>query len=458
MAFENTSNAQYSEFIALSRYARWLPEEKRRETWHETVKRYCNYWLSKDKIDVDTADELYYYIYNLHTMPSMRALMTAGEALDRDNVAGFNCSYVAVNRQRAFDEIMYVLMCGTGVGFSCERQEVQQLPVIAEEMYESESVIVVPDSKIGWASSYRELISLLYAGKIPKWDVSKVRPAGAPLKTFGGRASGPEPLDDLFRYTVNVFRNAAGRKLNSIEVHGLVCKIAEIVVVGGVRRSALISLSNLSDDRMRHAKSGQWWVDSPEFALANNSACYTERPDMETFMREWLSLVESKSGERGIFNREASQKQALRNGRRDAGYSFGTNPCSEIILRDRQFCNLSEVVVRNGDSFADLKQKVRVATILGTLQATLTDFRYLSKVWRTNTEEEALLGVSLTGIMDHPVLSGSEYGPDSFTGEHGGKLTLEQVLTELKEVAIETNLEWSEKLGINQSVAITCVN
>lgn len=452
MAFENTSNAQYSGFIALSRYARWLPEENRRETWEETVGRYVQYFDERVGSLGKYAEEIYNAIYNLDVMPSMRALMTAGEALDRDNVAGFNCSYLAINRQRAFDELMYVLMCGTGVGFSCERQEVQQLPTVAEEFYDSETTIVVPDSKVGWASSFRELISLLYSGKIPKWDLSKVRAAGAPLKTFGGRASGPGPLDDLFSYSVNVFRNAAGRKLTSIEVHGMVCKIAEIVVVGGVRRSALISLSNLSDDRMRHAKSGQWWVDSPEFALANNSACYTEKPDMETFMREWLSLVESKSGERGIFNREASQKQALRNGRRDGEYSFGTNPCSEIILRDRQFCNLSEVVVRHGDSLDNLKQKVRIATILGSLQATLTDFRYLSKAWKNNTEEEALLGVSLTGIMDHPILSGS-YHPAGWSEHHD----LEDILEELKEVAIETNKEWATKLGINQSMAITCV-
>lgn len=461
MAFESTSNKQYSGFIALSRYARWLPEESRRETWSETVDRYVDYFMQRvdgKDIPLETWDEIRNAIHNLDCVPSMRALMTAGDALDRDNVAGFNCSYLAINRQRAFDELMYILMCGTGVGFSCERQEVQQLPTVAEEFYESETTIVVPDSKIGWASSFRELISLLYSGKVPRWDLSKVRPAGTPLKTFGGRASGPEPLDDLFRYSVNIFRNAAGRKLTSLEVHGMVCKIAEIVVVGGVRRSALISLSNLSDDRMRHAKSGQWWVDSPEFALANNSACYTEKPDIETFMREWLSLVESKSGERGIFNREASQKQALRNGRRDGEYTFGTNPCSEIILRDRQFCNLSEVVVRHGDSFDDLKQKVRIATILGSLQATLTDFRYLSKAWKINTEEEALLGVSLTGIMDHPVLSGQEAMKDN--GEGSGefmKQELKDWLDELKNVAIETNLEWSEKLGIKQSTAITCV-
>ena len=438
----------YRAFIHRSRYARWLPEEKRRETWRETVVRYLDFWADRSLLETDVVEELYNEIINHEVMPSMRALMTAGEALDRDNVAGFNCSYLAINRQRAFDELMYVLMCGTGVGFSCERQEVQQLPTVAESMHETDTTIIVADSKIGWASAFRELISLLYAGKVPKWDLSKVRPAGTPLKTFGGRASGPEPLNDLFNYSVNLFRNACGRKLTSIEVHGMVCKIAEIVVVGGVRRSALISLSNLSDDRMRHAKSGQWWEQHPEFALSNNSVAYTEKPDAETFLREWVALIESKSGERGIFNREASCKQAAKNGRRDPAQSFGTNPCSEIILRDRQFCNLSEVVVRNGDTFDDLKRKVRVAAILGTLQATLTNFRYLSKKWKENTEEEALLGVSLTGIMDHPILSGNE------VPEHR---SLEDILEALKEVAVETNKEWAEKLGINQSTAITCV-
>jgi ribonucleoside-triphosphate reductase len=453
----NTSNPEYSQFIATSRYARWLPAEGRRETWEETVTRYVDYMVSQAmstssySIDESTYHALRESILNLEVMPSMRALMTAGEALDRDNVAGFNCSYLVINRQRAFDELMYILMCGTGVGFSCEKDEVKHLPTVAESMHETDSTIVVSDSKIGWASAFRELISLLYAGKIPKWDLSRVRPSGAPLKTFGGRASGPEPLEYLFRYSVDVFCNAAGRRLNSLEVHGLVCKIAEIVVVGGVRRSALISLSSFSDDRLRHAKSGRWWERNPEYALANNSVAYTEKPDMESFLREWLALVESKSGERGIFNRQASQKQAGRNGRRDGDYSFGTNPCSEIILRDRQFCNLSEVVVRASDSFEGLKQKVRWATILGTLQATLTDFRYLSKAWKDNTEEEALLGVSLTGIMDHPVLNGEDYCFDD------GPPTLDDILQELKEVAIETNREWAEKLGINQSAAITCV-
>lgn len=455
--------SKYEEYIALSRYARWLPDEARRESWEETVQRYIQFMCDPNVFQDGEASELKDAILSLDVMPSMRALMTAGPALERDNVAGFNCSYLAINRQRALDELMYILMCGTGVGFSCEEQYTNQLPTVAEDMNESETTIVVADSKIGWASSFRELISLLYSGKVPKWDLSKVRPAGAPLKTFGGRASGPEPLDDLFKYSVDLFSRAIGRKLHPIEVHGLVCKIAEIVVVGGVRRSALISLSDLGDDAMRHAKSGQWWDINPEFALSNNSVVYKEKPNAETFMAEWLALVRSKSGERGIFNRQASATQAGKNGRRDDSYEFGTNPCSEIILRDRQFCNLSEVVVRNGDTFRDLKRKVRLATILGTLQATMVDFRYLSKRWRDNTAEEALLGVSLTGIQDHPIMSGSDnYDQwcDFVAGdlEGGADLPgLEDVLDQLKEVAIKTNKEWAEKLKINQSAAITCV-
>ena len=376
----------------------------------------------------------------------MRALMTAGEALDRDNVAGFNCSYLPIDHPKAFDEMMYVLMCGTGVGFSVERQYISKLPEVAEDFHDTDSIIHVSDSKIGWAKAYRELIAMLYSGQLPKWDVSGVRPAGSTLKTFGGRASGPEPLEDLFRFTVEVFRGAAGRRLSSIECHDLCCKIAQIVVVGGVRRSALISLSNLTDDRIRRAKVGQWWLDNPQRGLANNSACYTEKPDFPAFLDEWKSLYESYSGERGMFSRVASQKQAAKNERRDATYDFGTNPCSEIILRPYQFCNLSEVVVRPTDSLADLKRKVRVATILGSLQATLTDFRYLRKIWRTNTEEEALLGVSLTGIMDHPVLSGRE-----------DNAKLKKWLTAMREEAIAVNKDWAARLGINPSAAITAV-
>jgi ribonucleoside-diphosphate reductase alpha chain len=361
-------------------------------------------------------------------------------------VAGFNCSYLPIDHPKAFDEMMYVLMCGTGVGFSVERQYVSKLPEVAEEFYDTDTVIHVTDSKIGWAKAFRELIAMLYSGQVPKWDVSGVRPAGSALRTFGGRASGPEPLVDLFLFTVEIFRTAAGRRLSSIECHDLCCKIAQIVVVGGVRRSALISLSNLTDDRIRRSKSGQWWVDNPQRGLANNSACYTEKPDFEAFLNEWQSLYESRSGERGVFSRVASQAQAARNGRRDAEVDFGTNPCSEIILRPYQFCNLSEVVIRSSDTLQGLRLKVRSAAVLGTLQATLTNFRYLRKIWKDNTEEEALLGVSLTGIMDHPVMSGRR-----------GRAELQHWLTQLKDEAIKTNSKWAKRLGINASTAITAV-
>ena len=436
----------YQQYIHKSRYARYLPEQQRRETWEETIDRYLNFWIEKGKLTLEEANGIFKDIHDMDVMPSMRALMTAGDALDRDNVAGFNCSYLPIDHPKAFDEMMYVLMCGTGVGYSVERQYVSKLPEVAEEFHDTDTVIHVADSKIGWAKAYRELISLLYSGQLPKWDVSGVRLAGAALKTFGGRASGPEPLVDLFKFTVDIFREAAGRRLSSIECHDVCCKIAQIVVVGGVRRSALISLSNLTDDRLRRAKSGQWWQDNPQRGLANNSACYTEKPDFEAFLNEWKSLYESRSGERGMFSRVASQKQAARNERRDATYDFGTNPCSEIILRPNQFCNLSEVVVRATDTLSDLKRKVRVASILGTLQATLTDFRYLRKVWQKNTEEEALLGVSLTGIMDHPTLSGRR-----------DKGVLKTWLTELKKEAVETNAIWAGRLNINVSTAITAV-
>jgi len=434
---------QYQQFIHKSRYARWLTEEKRRETWEETVQRYVDFWVNRGQLDKKTAKRLYNGIHSLKVMPSMRCMMTAGEALDKDNVAGFNCSYLHIDSPRSFDELMYVLMCGTGVGFSVERNFISKLPVIAESFHPSDSVIVVADSKIGWASAFRELIAMLYAGKIPKWDMSKIRPAGARLKTFGGRASGPEPLLDLFNFCIEVFTKAAGRKLTSIECHDVVCKIADIVVVGGVRRSALISLSNLSDPRMAKAKMGDWWRNEGHRRLANNSVAYTEKPDFESFLSEMQNMYESKAGERGIFSRVAAQKIAARNGRRDPEQDFGTNPCSEIILRSNQFCNLSEVVVRPTDTKAMLKDKVELAAIIGTLQATLTDFRYLRKLWQRNTEEEALLGLSLTGIMDHKVLSKD--------------IASVTWLEDLKDVAIKTNKLWAKKLGINQSTAITCV-
>ena len=436
----------YQSFIATSRYARWVEEEKRRETWPETVNRYITNVVSPviSHLGVAPTGELEEAILGLEVMPSMRSVMTAGEALNRDNTSGYNCSYLPVDDPRSFDEAMFILLCGTGVGFSVERQYITKLPEVPETIERSEDVIVVQDSKEGWAKAFRKLISHLYAGEIPTWDVSKVRPAGARLKTFGGRASGPGPLIELFNFTVDIFQKAKGRKLSSIECHDLMCKIGEVVVVGGVRRSAMISLSNLSDDRMRHAKSGSWWEKAGHRALANNSVAYTEKPDMESFMREWLSLVESKSGERGIFSRTASKKQAAKSGRRDATYDFGTNPCSEIILRPYQFCNLTEVVVRATDTLEDLERKVRLATILGTIQSTLTHFPYLRKIWQKNTEEERLLGVSLTGILDNKILGAANAG-------------LDKTLEHLKNVAITTNAEWSSRLGIPASAAITCV-
>jgi ribonucleoside-diphosphate reductase alpha chain len=487
---------QYQDFIALSRYARGLPPVERREAWEETVRRYCDYWVAKGYITQAEADELFEYIVSLGVMPSMRALMTAGIALDRDNVAGFNCSYSAIEgggetlkvmtEEMAeagftapvlihlsapvdFDEIMYVLLCGTGVGFSVERQFTNQLPTVGHKLTRKTyarteesfpgvdkddlstfsrktNTIYVADSKYGWASALRIMVVELYNGNFDiQWDVSKVRPKGAPLKTFGGRASGPEPLVELFEFMVPLFREAEGRRLNSVECHDLVCKIADIVVVGGVRRSALISLSNLSDQRMAKAKSGNWYDTEPQRQLANNSIAFTETPDVGSWMQEWLNIYQSFSGERGTFSRPAAQRTAARNGRRDPNQDFGTNPCSEIILRSKQFCNLSEVVVRPEDDYGTLRDKIRIATILGTLQATLTDFKYLRPIWKKNTEEEALLGVSLTGIMDNQYLNG---GPNTFKAKD---------LEELRDYAVQINKKWAKRLGINQSAAITCV-
>ena len=437
---------QYQQYIHKSRYARYLDDEGRRETWDETVNRYIDFFVERGSIDQGQAFELFNAIRDMQVMPSMRCIMTAGTALKRDNVAAFNCSYLPIDSPRSFDELMYILMCGTGVGFSVERDYVNQLPVVADSFHDTKTTVVVSDSKVGWASAFRELISLLYAGKVPKCDLTKVRAAGARLKTFGGRASGPQPLADLFNFSVDLFKGAAGRKLTSLECHDLVCKIADIVVVGGVRRSALISLSNVTDNRMANAKNGEWYISNGQRALANNSAVYSEKPDFDTYSSEMKRLYDSKSGERGIFSRIAAQNVAARNERRDATYKFGTNPCSEIILRPYQFCNLSEVIVRTDDTLQTLKEKVRLATILGTLQATLTDFRYLRNIWKRNTEEEALLGVSMTGIMDCKLTNGS-------TGEEA----LGKLLDNLRTVAVETNRQWASALGINQSVAITCV-
>lgn len=440
----------YQQYIHKSRYARWDDEKERRENWDETVDRYINWFDDYLRKNYNhkmgkLKPVLRQNILQQKVMPSMRTLMTAGPALDRDHVAGYNCSYIPIDKPTSFDEILYVLMCGTGVGFSVERQYINKLPEIADEFHVSDIVIQVGDSKLGWAKALKELIHLLYGGQIPSWDVSKVRPKGARLKTFGGRASGPEPLVDLFKFTVGLFKNAAGRKLTSVECHDLVCKIADIVVVGGVRRSALISLSNLSDDRMRNAKSGEWYTYNGHRRLANNSVAYTEKPDIGIFMDEWKALYDSKSGERGVFNRVAAKKQAEKYGRRNANFEFGTNPCGEILLRPREFCNLSEVVIRPEDSLDDLKEKVRLATILGTYQSTLTDFKYISKQWKHNCEEERLLGVSLTGCMDHATMNGTN-----------GFDTLAEWLTTLREVALATNREYAKILGIPESTMITC--
>ena len=432
----------YQSFIALSRYAKYY-DGKGRETWGDTVQRYIDNVVHPKTGKDSYVKRISEAIMNLEVMPSMRAMMTAGPALDRDNTAGYNCSYLPVDDPKSFDEAMYILLCGTGVGFSVERQYVIKLPEVPE-LFDSDTVVVVKDSKEGWAKAFRQVLALLWAGEIPKWDVSRVRPAGARLKTFGGRASGPAPLVELFNFAITTFKNAQGRKLSSVECHDLMCFIGQIVVVGGVRRSAMISLSNLSDDRMRHAKSGQWWETASWRALANNSVSYTEKPDMETFMREWLALVASKSGERGIFNRQASKKQAEKYSRRDSNYDFGTNPCSEIILRPYQFCNLTECVVRATDTIEDLERKVRMATILGTIQSSYTKFPYLRKVWANNTEEERLLGVSLTGIMDNPLMTSANAG-------------LEKTLEHLRNVAVTTNAEWADRLGIPHSTAISCV-
>jgi len=451
----------YQSFIAISRYARFLDKEGRRETWTETVKRYFDFLEKHLKENQsytllpEARKELELAVLNLEIMPSMRSLMTAGKALERDNVCGYNCAYLPIESPRSFDELFYILLCGTGVGYSVERQYINQLPTVSEHFETSNTVVQVDDSKAGWARAFKELVALLYTGQVPSWDVSRLRPAGSRLRTFGGRASGPGPLVDLFKYTVNLFKAASGRKLTSIECHDLCCKIASVVVVGGVRRSAMISLSNLSDQRMRDAKSGNWFNTNPDRSYANNSIAYTEKPDMASFIQEWKSLYDSHSGERGIFYRNAARATVATTGRRDPDHEWGTNPCCEIILRPYQFCNLSEVVIRATDTMDDLKRKVRLATILGTFQSTLTNFKYLRKIWKDNTEEERLLGVSLTGIMDHPVLSGMEYKHGDY--KVNGFTSLPSTLTNLKNEAILVNKNLAKDLGINQSVSITCV-
>ena len=441
----------YNTFIAKSRYSRFLDDKNRREHWGETVARYFDFMekhlATKQNYTLTTElrKELQEAVTSLDVVPSMRAVMTAGTALERQNVAAFNCSYLPIDDPKAFDEAMYILLCGTGVGFSVEQKYVTELPEVPDQLFPSQTSIMVSDSKEGWAKSLRQLIALLYSGEIPKYDVSKVRPAGARLKTFGGRASGAQPLEDLFKFVISKFKAASGRKLSSLECHDILCKIGEVVVVGGVRRSAMISLSDLTDDKMAHAKAGNWWDGQGQRALANNSATYEETPAIGQFMREWTSIYESHSGERGIFNREASQKQAAKNGRRDASYEFGTNPCSEIILRPYQFCNLSSCIIRSTDTEEDLLRKIRLATILGTFQASLTNFPYLRKIWQKNTEEEALLGVSMTGILDNHLLN----DPDDEE--------LPGLLEKLRDVAIAVNAEYASAIGINQSVSVTAI-
>ena len=440
----------YQEYIAKSRYCRFVESEGRREDWFETVDRYMDFMKNhletkhNHVMPMEIDSEMREAIKNLEVVPSMRAIMAAGKALDRDNTAGYNCSYMPVDDPKAFDEAMYILLCGTGVGFSVEHKYVDKLPEIPDQLFDSETTIVVPDSKEGWAKSLRQVIALLYSGEIPQWDTSKVRPAGARLKTFGGRASGPEPLNELFKFVIAKFQGAVGRKLNTLECHDIMCKVAEVVVVGGVRRSAMISLSDLEDDKMRHAKVGQWWEANPQRALANNSAVYATKPDVGQFLNEWTSLYHSHSGERGIFNREAAVNTAKKNGRRDTDFEYGTNPCSEIILRPYQFCNLSEVVVRATDTKQDLERKVRLATILGTYQSTMTHFPYLRKVWQKNTEAERLLGVSLTGILDNKLM-----------GETSDKT--KSMLERLRDISVDTNLLLSTELDIPVSAAITCI-
>ena len=440
----------YQEFIYKSRYSRYLPEKNRRENWEETINRYLDFMQAhlKDKFSYDMATlrpRLFDAIHDMKVMPSMRALMTSGKALERDNTCGYNCSFLPIDDPKAFDEAMFILLCGTGVGFSVERQFINQLPEIPEKMFDSETIISVRDSKEGWAKALRMLIALLYTGEVPKWDLTKVRPAGAPLKTFGGRSSGPGPLNDLFKFVIKIFRNAHGRRLTSLECHDIMCKIGEVVVVGGVRRSAMISLSNLSDDRMRHAKAGAWWEANPQRALSNNSAVYNEKPEIGTFMAEWISLYESKSGERGLFSREACQKIAKRNGRRNSDQLFGTNPCSEIILRPYGFCNLTEVIIRADDTMETIREKIEIATILGTFQSTLTDFPYLRKIWVKNAEEERLLGVSFTGIYDSKLFN------------NPNDKEIKERLASLRDHAIEVNNGLANTIGINPAAAITCV-
>lgn len=441
----------YQQFIHLSRYARWRDDLGRRESWSETVERYVDYMAEKVSRDTDfevtdvLKEDLRESILNRDVLPSMRALMTAGPALERENIAGYNCSYLAVDHPRSFDEALYILMNGTGVGYSVEQQDVTQLPSIPMRNDEDIVMFTVPDSKRGWAEALKHVLDCLYEGRMPAWDLSQIREAGARLKTFGGRASGPEPLNDLLRFVMRVFYFAQGRKLTPLEAHEIMCKIGEVVVVGGVRRSALICLTDLDDLEMRDAKNGKFWETKPHLSLANISAVYDKKPSRYDFDKEFDALVASGSGERGIFSRYGA-KAAAKEINRKAGPLKGTNPCGEIVLRNNQFCNLSTVVVRPEDTLEELKEKVVRAAYLGTFQATLTNFDYLRPIWKENTEEERLLGVSLSGLFGHPVLSGRK-----------GMEMLEEWLFEMRMAAKFANIYLSGLLGINPAAAVTCI-
>jgi ribonucleoside-diphosphate reductase alpha chain len=447
----------YQQVIFKTRYARWVEEEGRRENWDETVKRYCDYFEDhlkekhSHKIPRKVLKEVYDSIYNLEVMPSMRTLMTSGKALESAEVANYNCAFLVVDAVRAFSEHMYVLMCGAGSGFSVERRFTEKLPEVPEELHPSDTTIIVADSRKGWCAAYNQYLNLLFAGNIAKVNVDKVRKEGTRLKTFGGYASGPGPLLDLFKHTEEIFRGAQGRQLRPIEVFSIMCYIAQIVVVGGVRRSATIALFDKDDIEMRTAKSGYWFNDPKRkhYAMANISAVFETKPAAAEFMDIWRDLVASKAGEPGILNRKALWEGAEAIGRATryedgSRIPYGVNPCSEIVLQPYSFCNLTGAAIRPEDTLEDIKKKVRVATIIGTWQATVTDFDYLRKVWQSNVEDERLLGVCLAGIMDHPVLS--QTTEESARWEN-----------ELRELAWEVNKSIAEDIGINTTASVTAI-
>ena len=441
-----------SEFVYLRTYARWIEHEGRRETWIETIDRYLSFMRENlgEKLTKEDYSELRQALLKQEVMPSMRLLQFAGDAARKTNVCAYNCSYIAPSCVEDFGEVMYVSMCGTGVGFSVESQNVEALPQIEYQGGEKLATHIVADSKEGWCDALVLGMNTWYQGKDIEFDYSKLRPAGARLKTFGGKSSGPEPLQALLDFTRSKILSRQGRRLTNINVHDILCKIGEIVVAGGVRRSAMISLSDLDDEKMRHAKDGQFYMLQPQRSIANNSAVYLEKPTQEVFLSEWLALVKSGSGERGIFNRgslietlpkrrvDLLKEKGLIHGDRITGI-IGTNPCAEIILQSKQFCNLSEVVARSDDDEKSLLRKIRLATLLGTYQASLTYFPYLSKAWQDNCEKERLLGVSITGQWDCQAVRDNN------------------VLDKLKQAAIDANKEYAKRFNVNASTCITCV-